>query len=138
MNARARIASSRSALARSQPARSASAACDQRKLPRAGRPSSGQPSSCAELLHDQGQTAVEIDVRRAAAALGQAPQAVGRVVFLIAIAGGRVGLRVEQQVAILGDEQEEQPIDQAQELAVVVLRVECAGSQLVAKRGVAG
>ena len=41
----------------------------------------------------------------------------------VALAGQRVAGRVEQRVAVLGDEQEQQPVDEPQQLAVVVAGV---------------
>ena len=70
-------------------------------------------------------------MRRAAPALGQAAQAVGGVVFFIALACGWLGCRVEQQLAVFGDEEEEQAINQTQELAVILLGVQGAGTELV-------
>ena len=42
----------------------------------------------------------------------------------VALARERVGVGVEQRVAVLGDEQEQQPVDEPQQLAVVVAGVE--------------
>ena len=75
---------------------------------------------------------------------GQLAQAGGAVVGGEALAGGAGGLgvvaRVQQRLAVegavLGHEQEDQPIDHAQELAVEVGERHLAGAQGIAQRGV--
>ena len=73
----------------------------------------------------------------------QLAQARGAVVGGEALArGSRIGVvaRMQQRLAVegavLGDEQEDQPIDDAQELAVKVGERHLAGAQGVAQRGV--
>ena len=68
------------------------------------------------------------------AAVGQLAQLRGRVVAGVPIAGGRRGVRIEQHVAVLGHEQEQQAVDQPQELAVILLGIEAAVGRPVLER----
>ena len=70
------------------------------------------------------------------AAVGQGAQALYRVEFLIAAAGDLVGVRREQQVAALGDQQKQQSVDQAQQLAQIVVAAQVAFPQSGAQGGV--
>src|SRR6266568_4272364 len=92
----------------------------------------------AELLHDKTQPGEEIEVARAHTPLGQVSQPGHRVVQCIASTGGGVCLGMEEQVAILGDEEYDQPVDDAQNLPIVVLRTELPSSKPVTQRGVGG
>src|SRR3546814_17967167 len=56
--------------------------------------------------------------------VGQRTEAGEGVVAAVALLGRRVRGWVDEQVASFGDEEEQQPVDGAQELAVVVLLVE--------------
>ena len=85
--------------------------------------------------HHQPQALPQVGVAPAALALGQAAQAGGGIdISDSARCFGRSGLRQKQQVAVFGHEQEDQPVDQAQQLAVIVLAVELAAFQLLAQR----
>ena len=92
----------------------------------------------AELLHHKSQPGEEVGVARAEAPLGQTPQPGRGVVQRVALRGGLVRLGMEEQVAILGDEEEDQPVDDAQQLAVVVLVLELPSAEPVAELGVGG
>jgi hypothetical protein len=88
---------------------------------------------------EQTKLAVEVGVLRTANLERETSQAVERVVFDVAIAGDGVGVAGEkEQVALFGYEEEQQAIDHAQELAVVVLFVEVAGLDAVAQGVVGG
>ena len=56
----------------------------------------------------------------------------------VALAGQRVASRVEQRVAVLGDEQEQQAVHEAQQRSVVVAGVEVAVAERVVERMVGG
>ncbi|MCZ7620317.1 MAG: hypothetical protein M5U32_19155 [Myxococcota bacterium] len=90
----------------------------------------------AEARHHEAQRLPAIGMRPAAAARRQPAQPGGAVVREVTLLGVGLGVRIEQQAAVLGDEQEEQPVDQAQQLPVVVLLAERAGGQCVAQRAV--
>ena len=45
-----------------------------------------------------------------------------------------VGRRIEQQVTVFGDEDEDEAVHEAEELLVVALLVELAGAELLAER----
>src|SRR5687768_9572829 len=70
---------------------------------------------------------------RAFEVFGHSAQALGRVVFEVAFANRFIGDRVEKQITIFSDKEEQQAIDDAQELAIVVLSIETAVGQLVAE-----
>src|SRR6266566_1568708 len=77
----------------------------------------------AEFLHHESQSVEQIGVAGANTLFSQSPQTRSRIVQRIAFASNKVSIRVKEDVAILRDEQHEQPIDKAQYLAVVVLCV---------------
>ena len=79
----------------------------------------GQPVA-AEGVQDQALALPQVGVGSAAADVGQPAQAGGGEVVGVAGAGFGGGGGVEQGVAVLGDEGEQQPVDQAQQGAVVV------------------
>ncbi len=68
-------------------------------------------------------------MRTSSPRLGQLAQALDGVEGPVALLGQGVAMRVGQHVAALGHQQEQQPVHQAQELAVVVLLVEPTRSQ---------
>jgi hypothetical protein len=82
-----------------------------------------------ELAEDEVEAVPEVAVGAATAALGEPAQAGGRVEASVAGVGVGGGGGVEEQAAVLGDEQEDQAVREAQELAVVVLGGELAGAQ---------
>ena len=67
------------------------------------------------------------------AALAQAGDAVA---LGVDAAGGRRGARRMQEVAVLGGEQEDQAVDEAEQLLEVGLRGQVAAAQRLAERGV--
>lgn len=93
----------------------------------------GQPESGEALAgqgghgHPQAPPQVAVGIPRAPG--GQGPQAVQGVVVEVGGPGLLAGGRDQEQVAVLGHEQEEQPVDQAQQLPVVVLAVQGAAGQ---------
>lgn len=92
----------------------------------------GQPRTPlvpAQPFHDEPERAIEVGVRPAAAALRQPPQVRRRIPALVALPGGGVRVRVEQESPVLGRKQEEEAVHEAQHLAIVVLRRERAGPQ---------
>ena len=119
-----------------QSIRSATAASRTGSCRAAGRPSA-RPAPlllAREQAHHQPQALEQVGVARALNVLGQSAQALRRVVVDVARRGAvSSASRIEQQVAVLGHEQEQQPVDQAQQLAVVVLLVERAAVQPVAQ-----
>ena len=60
----------------------------------------------------------------------------GGLVFQLAVLYSRGGARPQQQLAVLGGEQEDQPVDQPQQLTVIVLTAQLARAQPGLKRGV--
>src|SRR5207245_6626471 len=85
------------------------------------------PASCAsEAVHHDTQRGVEIVLLTAAAPRREPSQSLRRVVGEVPLSCLQARAGVEEGVAVLGDEQEEQAIDEAQQLAVVVLGVEVA------------
>jgi hypothetical protein len=80
----------------------------------------------AEGVEDEPQGDPEVAVAAAVPSGGQPAQAGGREVGVVAPDGRRVGVRCEQHLAILGDEAEQQPVDQPQQHPVVVLAGEAA------------
>jgi len=72
----------------------------------------------------------------AALALGQVPQAGGGIETTVTLSRSRVGLRIAYEAAILSNEEKEEPVDQAQELTIVVLCGELARAQFGAQLGV--
>ncbi|CAM5320813.1 hypothetical protein SCANM63S_00615 [Streptomyces canarius] len=97
------------------------------------RPSAGR----TEALDDEGEGLPLVAVRAAGAA-GEAAQAVRGEVLLVPVACGFVGVRVEEQSAVLGDEEEEQPVDEPQQGRVEVADGEGAGAQGLAQLRVVG
>src|SRR5712692_7070001 len=73
---------------------------------------------------------------RAETLLSQPPQPGSGIIQSVVQAGGFIRIRLEKDVAILGNEEHNQPIDDAQDLAIVILRVELSSSEPVAQRGV--
>jgi hypothetical protein len=69
----------------------------------------------------------------AALPAGQPAQTPRRVVVQIACTGLRRRVGIEQQVAIFRREQEEQAVDHAQQLAVILLRIKLPGAELLAQ-----
>jgi hypothetical protein len=95
-----------------------------------------------EALEDEAQGLPEVGVWGAGQRLGEAAEAAGAVVGLVAGAGeGLVGVVGVEGLAVLGDEQEDQAIDQAEELPVIVLEGElaacraCGGGRCCRARG---
>ena len=92
------------------------------------------------------ELAPQVAVAAALDLAGQVAQASGAVVGGVTLAGGMGGVGVVPGVeqgqavegAILGHEQEDEPVDQAQELAVQVGGGDLAGAQAVAQGGVLG
>ena len=68
---------------------------------------------------------------------GQRAQPPGAVVAAVALPGLRIAVWVQQQPSVLGHEQEQQPVDQPQQLPIIVLLVEAAGVERLAQGDVA-
>ena len=83
----------------------------------------------AEALHDAEQAVPEIGVGGAGAAIGAVSEVGGGVPAEVALAGQLGGGGVEEGAALLGDEEEDQAVGQAEELPVVGLGVEGAALQ---------
>src|SRR6266568_4940027 len=72
----------------------------------------------------------EVGMARADTLLRQLAQPGRRVIAGVALSRQRVGVGMKEDIAVFGDEHDEQSIDQAQQLAVVILRAQRAGAQL--------
>lgn len=90
----------------------------------------------AEAFHDEPQAPVEVGVPGATRPLGEPAEAARRVEAGVALPGRGLRLGVEEQVPVLGDEEEEEPVDEPEELAVVLLGRERPGAEPVAERAV--
>ncbi|SRR5260370_23370971 len=77
----------------------------------------------AEFLHHEPQSVEKIGVARANALFGKSSQTRGRIVRRIAFASNKISIWVKEDVAVFSDEQHKQPVDKAQYLAIVILRV---------------
>jgi hypothetical protein len=77
-------------------------------------------------------------VARAAPAGREGAEAREAVVAEVPLAGEGRGARGEEEVAVFGDEEEEEAVDEAEELAVVVLRGEGARGEALAESPVGG
>ena len=94
----------------------ASASVSSNRPPRPGRPSSGRPSLVAEGVEDEAQRLERSPCAVPRRRWRQAAQPGGGEVLLRSGRGPRRSAsRVEQRVAVLGDEEEEQPVDEAQQ-----------------------
>ncbi|MCC6129686.1 MAG: hypothetical protein IT186_07130 [Acidobacteria bacterium] len=105
--------------------------------PKRGNGEGGDAAFLTQAAHDELEPAPEIGVLGAAQLLGKVPQSLGAVVLLkagaclAALTFGVVGFVAlefgqQKQITILGHEEEEQSIHNAQELAVVLLAIELA------------
>ena len=92
----------------------------------------------AERAQDETLSLPQVAVRAASPHPGQAAQPGGGEVPGVAFALLWPGVGAQQGVAVLGDEAEQQPVDQAQQGAVVLLVGEPAIAQRAAQRLVAG
>lgn len=63
---------------------------------------------------------------RAAAFLGETAQARRRIKTNITLAREHTGVRMQEQVAVFGNKEKQQAVNQAQKLAIIVLLVERA------------
>src|SRR3546814_122464 len=96
----------------------------------------GRLAALAQGTHDELEGGPLIPVGRAPAGVGQRTEAGEGVVAAVALLGRRVRGWVDEQVASFGDEEEQQPVDGAQELAVVVLLVERSILEALTERNV--
>src|SRR6266700_7332014 len=87
----------------------------------------------AELLHYQPQPTKKVGVARAAALFRQSTQPRRCIVAGVAFASHRVGLWVKEDTAIFRHKEHDQAVNEAQDLAVVVLGGERARAQLFAQ-----
>jgi hypothetical protein len=101
-----------------------------------GQPELGPALLPAEPIEHQADPRPGVDMSGAETASGGAAQPVRREVPLVAVDGDRIGGRVQQGAAVVGDEPEQQPVDHPQQRAVVVGHRELVGSQPVAQPGV--
>jgi len=83
----------------------------------------------AEFFHDHSQALEQIGMPRAPSAFGQAAQPRGGIVFQETITGFLTRAGVQQQVAVFGDKEKDQAINQPQQLAIVVLRGQRTGAE---------
>lgn len=75
----------------------------------------------AELFEDEPEGTPKVGMRGASSFLRESTEPSHRVVAGVTLCRGRTMSGDEEETAVLGDEQENQPVDRAQELAVVVL-----------------
>src|SRR5271166_5578649 len=80
-----------------------------------------------KLFKNQCQPAPEVGMLRASAPLSQAAQAGDRVKAAVKLARDDTRFRLEEQPAILCDKKEQDAVDDTEQLAVVVLRIERGG-----------
>lgn len=78
----------------------------------------------SQLGHDEAEGLPEVGVTRPPQAARHLSQARRRVVRDVTLLGRLVGRRVDEQVPVLRDEEEEQAVDHPEELSVVTERVE--------------
>ena len=81
-------------------------------------------SVAAEFFHHEPQTVIEIGVPRSPPTFRQRAQFRRRIKSRVDDARRCVRVWHEQQTAILGDEQKDEPIHQPQQLAIIILRVQ--------------
>ena len=99
-------------------------------------PQGGQGEVCAALVeqvHDEAQGQPRVLVWGARAFDGEVSQPAGGVEVEVAALGVAGCVGVEQQASVLGDEQKQEAVDQAQELAVEVLGGQGALGQALAQ-----
>src|SRR4029077_4265367 len=78
---------------------------------------------------DDSQSLVEVTVSGSSPTLCEAAESGGRVPTGKALLGVRFGLGIQEQPPILGGEEKEEPVDEAEQFPVVVLRRECPGGE---------
>ncbi|TFE69319.1 hypothetical protein A7Q09_05355 [Methylacidiphilum sp. Yel] len=108
------------------------------EAPKGGKSQAGRAGAGSQGPHHDLKALPEVPVSGVATAGREAPQAFGRVIAEVAVAGLGWGPGVKEHLSILGHEEEDEPVHEAQELPVVILAVEGAGSEVLAQDRVGG
>ena len=96
----------------------------------------GAAGGVGECRDDETVGLPEVVVGVAAAALGEAAEPGGGVPAVVALAGVGFRVGVGEELAVLGDEEDQEAVHDPEELAVVVLPVELAAAEGFAQGGV--
>src|SRR5262249_44268207 len=89
------------------------------------------PRFRAELRKNQTESLPQVGVRRAAAPLREPSKPLSGIVSRVALSLHRAVRGDEQEVAVLGDEKEDEAVDGSEELSVVIQLVERSLAQLL-------